>query len=145
MRIIYTPTDGEKHEWIWKPREAPSFEAEDLEETTGWDFPEFLQRFIAGSTRARRAVLWVLLRREHPRLRFDQVTFTMGELADEYDDDEIAAARAALAEQDRNDEDPLDDAARQRMGERLADVLAEDAGVEPGKDTGAGDAPDSGT
>lgn len=141
MRIIYAPTDGEKHEWIWKPALAPSSEAEALEEVSGWDFPEFLTRFIAGSTRARRALLWVLLRREHPRLQFDQVRFTMGELADEYDDDEIAAGRAALAEQDRNDEDPLDDAARQR----LAEVLADDAGVEAGKGTGAADAPVNGT
>lgn len=140
MRIVYAPADGEKHEWIWKPREAPSFEAEDLEEATGWDFPEFLQRFLAGSTRARRALLWVLLRREHPRLRFDQVAFTMGELADEYDDDEVAAARAALAEQESNPDDALDDAARQR----LAEVLADESGTEPGKDMGAADAPDSG-
>lgn len=138
---MYGPGDGEKREWIWKPRDAPSFEAEALEDASGWDFPEFLQRFIAGSTRARRALLWVLLRREHPGLRFEQVSFTMGELADEYDDDEIAAARAALAEQESNPDDALDDAARQR----LAEVLADDAGVEQGKDTGAGDAPASGT
>lgn len=141
MRITYAPGDGEKREWIWKPRDVPSFEAEALEEVTGWPFPEFLQRFIAGSTRARRALLWSLLHREHPRLRFEQVSFVMGELADEYDDDEVAAARAALAEQESNPDDALDDAARQR----LAEVLADDAGVEPGKGTGADDAPASGT
>lgn len=141
MRIIYAPTDGEKHEWIWKPALAPSSEAEALEEVTDWPFPEFLTRFIAGSTRARRALLWVLLRRDHPRLQFEQVRFTMGELADEYDDDEVAAARAALDEQGSNPDDPLDDAARQR----LAEVLAADAGTEPGKGTGAADAPVNGT
>jgi hypothetical protein len=140
VRIVYAPTDGDKHEWTWKPREMDSFEVEALEESSGWDYPEFLQRFMAGSTRARRSLLWVLLRRDHPRLRFEQVRFTYAELLDEFDDEEVAAAQAVLEAQPTNEDDPLDDAARQRLAERLA----ADSGVEPGKDTGADAAPTSG-
>lgn len=141
MRIIYTPPDGDKVEWIWKPGEVASAEAESIEEATGWDYPEFVNRFLAGSMRAKRALLWSLLRREQPRLQFGQVSFAVQNLYDEFDEEEIARAQAALAEQAGNEDDPVDDAARQRVAERLA----EETGVEPGKDTGADDAPDSGT
>ena len=141
MRIVYAPHDGEKREWDWKPAAMASHESEAIEDATGWGWYEYVQRFIAGSTLARRALLWVLLRREIPRLQFDQVRFTLDEFIDEYDDEEISRGQAAL--ESASSGDALDDAARERFRELLAQTA--DAGVGPGKDMGSGDESGSGT
>jgi hypothetical protein len=141
VKITYTPRDGEPREWLWKPAQTDSREVELIEEVMG-DLPwvTCVSKFLAGSTRARRALMWVFLRRENPALRFDQVWFRMDEVGDDFDDDEIAAMRRRL--EGPPEDDPVDADARERIAEILAerdgaaDQVAEDvAGVEPGKDT----------
>jgi|1186.fasta_scaffold26473_2 hypothetical protein len=85
MLITYRPAGGEPRDWSFQPRELSSLEAEDVEDATGYAFPLFQSQFYAGRTRARRAVLWVLLRREDPALRFDDVQYGMAELGFHWD------------------------------------------------------------
>jgi hypothetical protein len=142
VKIIYSPRDGERREWTWKPSELPSHEAELIEDAMDLPYQAFVAKWLSGSTRARRALLWVLLRRDVPALEFGQVRFLLDELGDDFDDDEVAAMRARLAENADSD-DPVEQAALERIREVLADQdgaadkVADDmtAGIPAGKDT----------
>jgi hypothetical protein len=90
VKIIYSPRDGERREWTWKPSELPSHEAELIEDAMDLPYQAFVAKWLSGSTRARRALLWVLLRRDVPALEFGQVRFLLDELGDDFDDDEVA-------------------------------------------------------
>jgi hypothetical protein len=139
VKITYAPRDGEQREWVWKPAEMESHEAELIEDAMDLPYMSCVSKFLAGSTRARRALLWVLLRRDHPALQFDQVRFRLDEVASEFDEEELARIRDHM--DDDGDGDPLDDAAREALRETLAEKDAADqaaeqvAGVDPGKDT----------
>lgn len=140
MKITYRPRDGEPREWVWKPSEMESHEAELIEDAMDLPYQACVSKFLAGSTRARRALMWVFLRREHPALRFEQVRFRMDEVGDDFDDDELARMRERL--EGPPEDDALDADARERIAEILAnrdgaaDHAAEDvAGVEAGKGT----------
>jgi hypothetical protein len=139
VKITYAPRDGERREWTWKPSEMPSQEAELIEDVMDLPYQAFIAKWLSGSTRARRALLWVLLRREVPALEFGQVRFLLDEVGDDFDDDEIANMRARLNEPEPDD--PVEQAGLERIREILAErdaadaVAADVAGVEPGKDT----------
>jgi hypothetical protein len=139
VKIVYSPRDGERREWTWKPSELPSHEAELIEDVMDLPYQAFVAKWLSGSTRARRALLWVLLRRDVPALEFGQVRFLLDELGDDFDDDELANMRARLNEPEPDD--PVEAAGLERIREILADRDAADAvavdlaGVEAGKDT----------
>lgn len=96
MKIIFSPKDGDRREFVFRAGELMSDEAELLEECGGnsWaTYEEFGRRFVAGSVRAMRAALWIMLRREQPRLRLADVTFRVDEMDLDYEDDEIVRLR----------------------------------------------------
>lgn len=117
MIVTYTPADGEKKEWRFEPRKLMSPEAEAIEKVTRWTFQEFSSKFLAGSMLAYRAVVWIMLKRENPPLRFDDVSICLDDVWVSFDDQETAQVREALLA------DPdLDPEQRQN----LIDILGED-------------------
>lgn len=111
MRLIYTPEDGEKREFTFRPRQLMSPEAEALEDVGGdaWDsFDEFGMKFLKGNRRAYRAALWLMLKREEPTLRFRDLVVRVDEIEVEFEDDESAQLREAIAAEPNIDDDQRD-------------------------------------
>jgi hypothetical protein len=140
MKVIYTPEDAERQEFTFRPGELMSPEAEALEECGGaaWaTFEEYGEKFMAGSLKARRAALWILLRRSDPKLRFSDLVVRVDELNVRYDEDELSRIKETIEA-----DDTLTDAER---AEALAAVLEvseslNPPSVEPGKEV-PGDGP----
>jgi hypothetical protein len=61
-----------------------SAERETLERLTDRNFVVFTTDVLQGNALCRRALLWVLLKREHPTLRFADVDFAWDEVKLEY-------------------------------------------------------------
>jgi hypothetical protein len=89
VKLIYTPEGEASQEFEFDPDNPFNLEAEALESVGGeaWqDYPGFFERIGSGNIRARRALLWVMLRRNQPDLRFADVVFKLSEfdvMADE--------------------------------------------------------------
>lgn len=96
MIVTYTPGEGERREWEYKSADLPSGEAEDIEDAVGITFDEWQAKLLQGGAKARRALLWVLLKRDNPSLKFADVSFRLGELAVEFDREEKRQIRAEL-------------------------------------------------
>ena len=105
MIVTYTPADGEKREWAFKPNKLMAVEAEAIESRTGWTYQEFGVQFMKGSTLARHALLWVLLKRETPGIKYSDVTFAVDEIDFDLDADERAATIAVLQTKTDLDDD----------------------------------------
>jgi hypothetical protein len=82
-----------------------SFEAEMIEKVTGMTYPQFGESFMAGSTLAQHALLWVLLRRENRGLKYGDVKFTLDEFEIAFDPVEVDAMREALDGDDLSDDE----------------------------------------
>lgn len=96
MIVTYTPADGEKKVWQYQQSELSSREAEDVEEATGMLFAEWQMKVLQGSMRARRGLLWMLLKRDDPKLRFDDVAFRVDELEVDWDAQEKKRVRTTI-------------------------------------------------
>lgn len=99
MLLIYTPESGERREWQFQPYEAWSFETELVESVGGqmwisWD--GFLSLLRVDNTKAKRALLWVMLRRDKPDLRFVDLVTKAKEITIGLDVDERADLRRRL-------------------------------------------------
>jgi hypothetical protein len=126
-----------------KPGETvESIEAEAIEDAMGQPYAVAVGKLLAGWLGARRAFMWVMLRRANPALRLEQVRFAVNEVWDEPDEEELERARQRLPELEASD-DPTDQAVAARIRETLAslddaareELGADVAGVAPGKDT----------
>lgn len=98
MRLIWSPPGGEKQDFIFKPWDVMSPDAEAIELVGGeaWTtYDEFVPLFHKGHRRAMRAALWICRRTAgDDRLRFDDLNLRAGhELKMEQDDEELAALR----------------------------------------------------
>lgn len=107
MYLVYQPEGSEEPtRWPYNPRKLMSAEREAIEKRTELPFAEFTQAVIKGSSLARRALLWVMLKRDHPTTKFDDVDFAWDELKLEYSKQEyahmIADARENLAGEQRD-------------------------------------------
>lgn len=101
MLLIYTPENGERQEFVFRPIELNNLDAEDLEEVGGnvWDDSgEFERAFHQGKTRALRAALWISMRATKPELTFDQVQFKLNEVDVFLEPKEREQIRKALEE-----------------------------------------------
>jgi hypothetical protein len=96
VHFVYTPEGGERQEWPFSPRKLKASEAESLEKRAGWDLEEFMEHLAKGSILARRALLWMFLRRVHLSLRFEDVDFTVDEVEVQFDKGELTAIRAEV-------------------------------------------------
>lgn len=126
MIVTYRPADGDAQTWDYKPTDLSSKDAEDIEEASGLLFDDWQVKLLQGGLKARRALLWIFLRRETPNLRFHEVSFQVGELLIEWDASEKAIVRAEV----EKSTDLSDDDRR-----RVLDILSEDGDAEVPKDS----------
>lgn len=107
MKVTYTPENGEEQVFDYNPNKLLSAEREALETRTGKSFNDFAMGILRGNALCRRALLHVLLKRQHPTLRFDDVDFCWDELKVEMTKGEIELAVARLQEK-KGDEELID-------------------------------------
>jgi hypothetical protein len=108
VRVIYEPVDGPRQEFEYVPQELLSFDAEAIEDVGGptWGtYEEFGVKLGGGNLKARRALLWIMLRRQNPRLRFTDLVVRVDEvrLAADADDLRLYLGQDTLTEQERAD------------------------------------------
>lgn len=126
MQFTFRPEGAEPRTWSFRPERLMSAEAEAIERQTGWTYQEFGERLIKGSVMARRALLWVLLKREDPPLRYSQVDHPAGSMSLDYERAELEAIRAQLAK-DTDLPDGQQDEALRALDDMIA-AMPEDAG-----------------
>lgn len=94
MLVTYRPADGEAQTWVLDPERLRSSDAELIEKRYGDLYPKWVAGVQAGEVRARRVLLWHLIRATHHTLRFeDTPDFVMAELVVEMDVAELTAIR----------------------------------------------------
>lgn len=124
MHITYAPEDQPAEaaqRWEFDPGRVRSVEAEMIEKRYGQNFDTWRNDVRAGSARARRVLLWHLLRRKHHTLRFEDVPdFLMAELVVEHSVAELLELKARI------DKANLDEETRTQVATAL-DVEISDA------------------
>jgi hypothetical protein len=95
MKFVYAPEGAEPKKWDYNPNRMMSPEAEAIERHTGMTFGEFLQKCGQGSFLAIHGLLYVMLKREYPTLKFDEVQFCLDDVDFEPDDDDPEPEDAA--------------------------------------------------
>ncbi|MFF0510954.1 hypothetical protein [Streptomyces sp. NPDC004250] len=103
MKVTYTPEDGDEQVFDYNPNTLLSAEREALERRTGRAFKEFAMGVLKGDSLCRRALLHVLLKRQHPTINFDDVDFCWDELTIEMTKGEIDLAVERLREKNGDD------------------------------------------
>lgn len=98
MLFIYKPEGADPKTWEWAPNKMLNPEAEAIERHTRMTFQEWSEAVTNGSMLALHGLIFVLLKRDVPTLKWDEVVFSMSECSFELDDEESARALAALEE-----------------------------------------------
>ncbi|MDX2946818.1 hypothetical protein PV383_38465 [Streptomyces caniscabiei] len=98
MKVTYSPEDGDEQVFDYNPNKLLSAEREALEKRTGMAFGTFAMGVLRGNALCRRALLHVLLKRQHPTTRFEDVDFMWDELTVEMTKGEIDLAVARMQE-----------------------------------------------
>ena len=88
MKFIYKPEGAEPMKWDYDPARLMSPEAEAIERHTGMTFGEFNVKCGQGSFTAIHGLLYVMLKREYPTLKYDEVQFCLDDIDFEPDDDD---------------------------------------------------------
>lgn len=95
MFVTYKPEDGDRQEWTWNPKRVRASEGQALLREFGeksWDL--FVQGVRQNDLHARRVLLWHLIRRDHPLVKFaDTPDFYADELEVEMSSVELAELR----------------------------------------------------
>jgi len=128
MYLVYTPDGGDEQRWSYNPRKLKATEREMLERKTERNFSQFTADALQGNSLCRRALLFLFLRREHPRIRWDDVDFTWDELRLEYSRQELQQLREKVEETMNGSER---DAALAKLDEEIDSAY--DGGDEAGK------------
>jgi hypothetical protein len=120
--LVYKPEGSdEPQRFKYHPQKLMSAEREMLERRTGRDFSDFTKAVINGNGGARRALLFMYLKREHPGTRYEDVDFAWDELTLEYSKGEYLKMR--------------EDAVENLHGDQLAAALQQiDAEIETAYD-----------
>ena len=129
MYLVHTPEGGDEKRWEYNPRKLRATEREMLEAKSGKNFTEFTGLVLQGNSLCRRALLFLFLRREHPRIRWDDVDFGWDELTLEYSRQELRQMREQVAERMTGTDR---DAALEKLDEEIATAY-DDSGVSEGK------------
>lgn len=137
MKVTYNPSGDSPRVWFFDPDEVPQSQAEMIEKRYGQLWDAFLADVRQGSARARRVLLWHLLRLEHHTLRLeDTPDFKMGALKVEHTVDELLTLRGRILKASLPDDErdgilaALDVEITEAMGE---EPEPESGQVEPGK------------
>lgn len=134
MKFVYRPEGADPMSWEFAPAKMMSPEAETIERLTKMTFVQWQNAVQDGSMLATRALLFVLLKRATPGIKFDTVQFSMAEIDWELGDEERTAVIAALtAKQDSGETMTPDE--KQLLEELIADddstATPEDAPEDP--------------
>lgn len=127
MILRYRNDAGEVRDYELRPGKLLSPEVEAIEEVGGsvWDtYDEWGEKFMKGNRRAYRAGLWIMLKRENPTLRFNEVQFAADALTWEYDPEEQEVIKAAIRDAGKE----LDPDQKRSLLEALGAVEGKDAG-----------------
>jgi len=107
MRLVYTPEGGSKRSWTID-LENPAWDITfTTEKVTGWTWFEFSTKLSTNSVIALRALLWVLRKRDEPKLQLESVEVLFSEVKLEDPDDDETDDEGPTAEADA--EDPKED------------------------------------
>lgn len=98
LRVTYLGGDAPQR-WLFDADDVTVSEGERIEQAMGrgstWD--DFVRALLNRTARARRVLLWHLMRRDHPDLSFSDVPdFKMGQLTVEYGTAELADLREQI-------------------------------------------------
>lgn len=110
MFVTYQPEGQEPTKWDFDPGRVRAAEAEMIEKRYGGNWDAWRNDVRSGSAKARRVLLWHLLRRQHHTLRYeDTPDFLMAEVLVEHSVAELVELR------DRMMRANLPDADREQM------------------------------
>jgi hypothetical protein len=127
--LRYTPEGEKEQTFTFRPGRLLSVEAEAIEDVGGntWaSFEEFRQKFLSGNFKARRAALWIMLKRQNPRLRFPEVAVYVDELDIDFEPEELDRLRERVEKDEGMSDDDRSEALRLLEASQLPE------GVEPG-------------
>lgn len=127
MRLVYKPEGQEEPQrWTVALGKFRSLEVEHIEKLTGWDYgSDYQMRLLKGNMLARRALLFTLLRREHPHLKFTDVDFAADEAELEFDVAELRDFRKA-AESSKAVSELEREAVLEELDRQIAEELERD-------------------
>lgn len=104
LYLVYKPEGQPEQRWHYEPGRLHSGEMLLVEKASGFRYgAEFKQELMLGGTMARKALLWVMLRRTHPAIKLADIGFCDDELQLIQDKDELAAELAAMEGEERPD------------------------------------------
>ncbi len=101
MIVTYSPDGDQPQRWTFDPKTVISGEAEAIEKRAESTWDDFQKAILSGSIRARRVLLWHLLKKTHPPLRFDDVSFRAGEVSVEFERHELEELREQIVKRDK--------------------------------------------
>ncbi len=127
MQFVYKPEGAEPRRWDFNPAKLMSPEVEAIERHTALAFGEWINQVGRGSFVAIHGLLYVLLKRTHPTLKWDEVQFCMEDIDFEMNAEERAEALAALEEKATHG--PLGEADSAALAE-LRDLAEKDAAAD---------------
>lgn len=94
MKVTYTAGPDDVQQWDFDPDEVTQSQAELIEKRYGQNWDTFLTDVRQGSAKARKVLLWHMLRLTHHTLRYeDTPDFKMGALKVEHSLDEMLHIR----------------------------------------------------
>lgn len=109
MYLVYEPEGAEEPQrFQYKPQKLMSAEREALERRSRLDFADFTKGVLNGNAVCRRALLWVMLKRQHPTTKYEDVDFAWDELRLEYSKQEYELMRDQLIENGNADPEQID-------------------------------------
>lgn len=138
MKVTYAPEGADPQVWDFDPDRVTQSQAELIEKRYGGRWDGFSEDVRAGGARARRVLLWHLLRQTHHTLRYeDTPDFRMGDLRVEFDTGELVLIRERVLKSHLSEQEKeqvllgLDLELTDRMGEGFD--VGEPSELEPGK------------
>lgn len=80
LKFVYKPEGGSERSWVVDLKN-PAWDIKmQTEKVTGWPWEPFMERFMQDSAIAMQALLWVLRKRDEPRLDLDSIEIDMDEI-----------------------------------------------------------------
>jgi hypothetical protein len=107
MIVVYKPEGATPREWKFEPTRLMSPEVESLERLTGMTFGNWMTAVTDGSFTAIHGLLYVMLKRSNPTLKWDEVQFCLDDIDFKWEAEEAKAMFKALA--DKAGTEPLNE------------------------------------
>ena len=130
MQFVYKP-EGARKVWPFEPGRIMNAEAEVIEKRTGMTFVQWTDAVLEGSMLATHGLLFVLLKRENPTLKWDDVQFCIDDV--DFEPDEAETAKIIKALEEKDEAEGLSFEEREALAELRTQVETADAGDEDPK------------